>query len=143
MSADKSRTRYGASWPADPAAPESTAVILEAGRRLASERDDLIAQGVDPAELVVPIGPLTTQEPALERAERAEAALHDMAEEYAGAQAALERVQALYGGEPPPVWIEGTKIIRATTWRRDLRCDVTESMLRVDDVRAAIRGDDV
>jgi len=28
-----------------------------AGQRLASERDDLIAQGVDPADLAVPIYP--------------------------------------------------------------------------------------
>lgn len=31
--------------------------LTEQGRRLASERDDLIAQGVDPAELVVPLAP--------------------------------------------------------------------------------------
>lgn len=31
--------------------------LTEQGRRLASERDDLIAQGVDPAELIVPLAP--------------------------------------------------------------------------------------
>lgn len=31
--------------------------LAEQGRRLASERDDLIAQGVDPTELAVPIHP--------------------------------------------------------------------------------------
>jgi hypothetical protein len=29
----------------------------EAGRRLASEREDLIAQGIDPADLTVPLDP--------------------------------------------------------------------------------------
>lgn len=32
--------------------------LMENGRRLASERDDLIAAGVDPAELAVPIAPV-------------------------------------------------------------------------------------
>lgn len=32
--------------------------LMENGRRLASERDDLIAAGVDPTELVVPLAPL-------------------------------------------------------------------------------------
>lgn len=32
--------------------------LLENGRRLASERENLIAQGVDPADLAVPIAPL-------------------------------------------------------------------------------------
>lgn len=31
--------------------------LLEQGRRLASERDDLIAQGVNPSELLVPLAP--------------------------------------------------------------------------------------
>jgi len=31
--------------------------LLEQGRRLASERDDLIARGVDPGELLVPLAP--------------------------------------------------------------------------------------
>lgn len=30
---------------------------VERGRRLASQRDDLVAQGVDPATLAVPYGP--------------------------------------------------------------------------------------
>lgn len=33
---------------------------LEDGRRLASQRDDLIAQGVDPADLDVPLAPVST-----------------------------------------------------------------------------------
>lgn len=32
-------------------------VYMAEGQRLASERDDLIAQGVDPAELLVPLAP--------------------------------------------------------------------------------------
>lgn len=35
------------------------AAMMERGRRLASERDDLIAAGADPAELVVPLAPPT------------------------------------------------------------------------------------
>jgi hypothetical protein len=31
--------------------------LLERGRRLASQRDDLIAAGVDPADLAVPLAP--------------------------------------------------------------------------------------
>jgi hypothetical protein len=31
--------------------------LLEQGRRLASQRDDLIAQGVDPNELEIPLAP--------------------------------------------------------------------------------------
>lgn len=31
--------------------------LTEEGRRLASQRDDLIAQGVDPADLAVPLAP--------------------------------------------------------------------------------------
>jgi hypothetical protein len=31
--------------------------LTERGRRLASERDDLIAQGVNPADLVIPLAP--------------------------------------------------------------------------------------
>lgn len=30
---------------------------LEQGRRLASEREDLIADGIDPAELLIPVAP--------------------------------------------------------------------------------------
>lgn len=33
--------------------------LMENGRRLASERDDLIAAGVDPADLIVPIAPVS------------------------------------------------------------------------------------
>jgi len=33
--------------------------FMEQGRQLASQRDDLIAQGVDPAELAVPIAPVS------------------------------------------------------------------------------------
>jgi hypothetical protein len=38
--------------------PTTTAELAEEGRRLASRRDDLIAQGVDPSELKMPIYPL-------------------------------------------------------------------------------------
>lgn len=31
--------------------------LMESGRRLASKRDDLIAAGIDPADLVVPLAP--------------------------------------------------------------------------------------
>lgn len=31
--------------------------LMEEGRRLASERDDLIADGIDPAELLIPLAP--------------------------------------------------------------------------------------
>lgn len=31
--------------------------LMEEGRRLASQRDDLIAQGIDPAELAIPLAP--------------------------------------------------------------------------------------
>lgn len=41
-------TRYGT---------EEALGLAEQGRRLASEREDLIASGVDPAELAVPIHP--------------------------------------------------------------------------------------
>jgi hypothetical protein len=34
------------------------AALLEEGRRLASDRDDLIARGVDPAELPIPLAPM-------------------------------------------------------------------------------------
>lgn len=37
--------------------PGALGRLLEDGRRLASEREDLIAQGVDPAELLVPLAP--------------------------------------------------------------------------------------
>lgn len=37
--------------------------LTEEGRRLASQRDDLIAQGVDPADLEIPIGPLDWDDP--------------------------------------------------------------------------------
>lgn len=37
--------------------------LMEQGRQLASERDDLIAAGVDPAELAVPVAPATPPEP--------------------------------------------------------------------------------
>lgn len=33
---------------------------MEQGRRLASEREDLIAQGVDPADLLIPLAPEET-----------------------------------------------------------------------------------
>jgi len=39
--------------------PTLGADLMEQGRRLASERDDLIAQGADPAELEVPLAPDT------------------------------------------------------------------------------------
>ena len=32
--------------------------LLEEGRKLASQRDNLIAQGVDPADLAIPLAPL-------------------------------------------------------------------------------------
>lgn len=35
--------------------------LLEEGRQLASERDDLIADGVDPAELKVPLAPTVSE----------------------------------------------------------------------------------
>lgn len=54
-------------------------------------------------------------------------------------RAALAKIEALYGGEPPPVWIKDTKIVRASAYRRDLGATVTESLLRVDDVRAVVR----
>jgi hypothetical protein len=41
----------------DPGAGETVTADLEEGRRLASQRDDLIAQGVNPADLAVPIAP--------------------------------------------------------------------------------------
>jgi hypothetical protein len=50
----------------------------------------------------------------------------------------VARVEALYGGEPPPVWIADTKVVRVTRRDRRLGCDITESMVRVDDVRAAL-----
>lgn len=37
----------------------SEASTVETGRRLASERDDLIAAGADPSELIVPLSPLS------------------------------------------------------------------------------------
>lgn len=43
--------------------PESTwESLLESGRQLASRRDDLIAQGVNPDDLVVPIAPLIPEQ---------------------------------------------------------------------------------
>lgn len=39
-----------------------TADLMENGRRLASERDDLIASGIDPADLLVPKAPCITPE---------------------------------------------------------------------------------
>lgn len=36
--------------------------FLENGRRLASERDDLIAAGVDPNDLVIPLAPIDDEE---------------------------------------------------------------------------------
>lgn len=33
--------------------------LMEEGRRLASQRDDLIAQGIDPAELAIPLAPIS------------------------------------------------------------------------------------
>lgn len=48
---------------ADPQPVESAAGGLhEQGRRLASQRDDLIAAGVDPADLLVPLAPAATGE---------------------------------------------------------------------------------
>lgn len=38
------------------------AALAEQGRRSASERDDLIAAGVDPAELAIPIHPADPEE---------------------------------------------------------------------------------
>ncbi len=37
--------------------------LVERGRQLASERDDLIAQGVNPADLTIPLAPLTPEAP--------------------------------------------------------------------------------
>lgn len=45
----------GATGSTSPALPCPGRSILEEGRRLASERENLIAQGVDPADLAVPI----------------------------------------------------------------------------------------
>jgi hypothetical protein len=42
--------------------------LLEYGRRLASWREDLIAQGVDPAELHVPLAP--PEEPNTDRGDK-------------------------------------------------------------------------
>lgn len=76
-----------------------------------------------------PLGGLTTRHIAEEiLARRADRATRIRAE-----------VEALYGGEPPPIWIEDTKIVRATAYRPDLDCKVTESLLRVEDVRAALK----
>ena len=55
-----------------------------------------------------------------------------------GREKITKRVEALYGGEPQPIWIEGTKIVRVTRRDRRLMCDITESMLKVEDVREAI-----
>lgn len=38
--------------------PETFDTLLEQGRTLASEREELIADGVDPAELVIPLAPV-------------------------------------------------------------------------------------
>lgn len=41
-----------------------TAQLVEQGRQLASQREALIAVGIDPGELAVPIAPLTPDDPA-------------------------------------------------------------------------------
>lgn len=51
--------------------------FMEQGRQLASERDDLIAQGVDPADLVIPIAPVAEPEPEW-TAEDYGRAIHDV-----------------------------------------------------------------
>lgn len=43
--------------PADDALTKSNSHLAEEGRILASRRDDLITEGVDPAELLVPVAP--------------------------------------------------------------------------------------
>jgi hypothetical protein len=45
--------------------PTSDGRVLEVerGRRVASEREDLIAAGVDPSELVIPLAPDDPEEP--------------------------------------------------------------------------------
>lgn len=45
-------------------APASRDHLLEQGRRLASQREDLIAAGVDPADLLIPLAPLDTDNEA-------------------------------------------------------------------------------
>lgn len=48
-------TVCGMSGPSSPPLPCPGLSLLEEGRRLASERENLIAQGVDPADIAVPI----------------------------------------------------------------------------------------
>lgn len=47
-------TVYALSW----AALAEEHDLMEEGRRLASEREDLIARGADPTELPIPLAPL-------------------------------------------------------------------------------------
>lgn len=39
-----------------------TKTLMEEGRKLASEREDLIASGVDPSELEIPLAPIRPEE---------------------------------------------------------------------------------
>lgn len=102
--------------------------VLEEGRRLASERDDLIASGVDPSELLVPRAPA--------------AATHDgeHAEPCAGASdrtAPLRPLDLLFSGGPDTpcrtTWPEGVECVEAPM--ADLRA-------AFDQAYAIARGDD-
>jgi hypothetical protein len=52
-----SRRHWRAHPSIDQASHDRPDDLLEQGRRLASQRDDLIAQGVDPSELEMPLAP--------------------------------------------------------------------------------------
>ena len=74
----------------------------------------------------------------IEQARAGETALRERAE---AAEAAVARVRALWGGgDHPPVFLSDrpNKIVRASARRDDLCATVTESFLRLDDVRAAL-----
>jgi hypothetical protein len=58
---------YCANCNALPAVPGSRDELAEEGRRLASEREDLIAAGVNPAELAVPLHPSGSRDEAADR----------------------------------------------------------------------------